>query len=78
MRIFKIELVVPTSVGEAVYPEKLIGKHVVKHHVAQTAATLSKRIGLRERRKAECHQHLQRRDLGLGFFPRIEATFLVH
>ena len=73
MRVLKVEAVIPAAMSEAIDLQKLIGQHIVQHHVAQAATTQANRLGLGQWREAKSHEHLQRRDLGLVFFRGIES-----
>ena len=73
MRILEVEGILPAAMGEAVDLQKLVGKDVVEHHVAQAAAALAHSLGLGQRREPQRHQELQGGDLGLMLLGGVEG-----
>ena len=73
MGVFGIERVGAASVGETVDPQQLFGQHAVERDVAQSPAAPGQRFLLGQRCKAQRHEELQRRDLGLVFFGGVKA-----
>ena len=78
MCILQVEAILSASMGEAVDAHHAFSQHVIQHNVAQPVAAQGEGLGLRQRPEAECHQHLQGRNLRLVFFCGVEAAGVGH
>ena len=68
VRVLQVERVFPPPMRELVDPHEVFHRDIIEHHIAQTIATQLQCPRLRQRRKAQRHQHLQGGNLGLMLF----------